>query len=685
MWRMGRGLGILVVSLVALAPVPSAALGGGHATTPVQKVVELLQKLRDQVMAQGKDEALGYDKFACFCKEQADNKVYVIKDSQVKIAELEATVNYLGADIALLASDAVALRNQVTIEESQVNVTATARAQTAAAYMTARANLTQGIDAITEAVKALQASRDAADRAAVAARAATVLLETEQLLGALQQPRAYEYRSTDVHQTLQDLKLTFKKQLDALDNDEAGSRNQYEMLAGATARKLQFMQAAIDEKEALSAKKSGEKSTAQDMLNKETTAVTADQAFLDQLTSMCTDKAQAWDRRSKTRAAEITVMTEALGVLEEMGGLYSVNRKLTGFMLKEHRTQPEVKRHLALVTNRSEHGSGSSHVKAKAISLLQLIASRPSGPQQALDFLEQQAAALGSGILAQVAALLQLSKATDANVTGPSDQFASVRGIIKDLIATLEGQATTEATQKSFCDAQMAAGIQSRDQHSSAMESLAASIQLTGSQIQALALTIAEVSEEIAALNKALSEMTQLRSEEKARNQRTVSEADAGAAAVQQAIVLLQNFYGNTSMFVEGYDGGKAESKGIIGLLQVIQSDFQRTSSTTAAAEQAEDTAFQTQTAATQASIDEKKLILNQDEASQQSKEADLTTFQDSLKQETDLHASAVATLETLQASCVDASESWEERKANRAKEVEALKQALQILEDWQG
>ena len=48
-------------------------------TTPVEQVIGLLEKLQAQIQEEGKAEAAAYDKFACFCKEQADNKQYAIE------------------------------------------------------------------------------------------------------------------------------------------------------------------------------------------------------------------------------------------------------------------------------------------------------------------------------------------------------------------------------------------------------------------------------------------------------------------------------------------------------------------------------------------------------------------------------------------------------------------------------
>merc|ERR1740127_332983 len=63
--------------------------------TPVEKVIELLVKLEGEVQAEGKEEAAAYDKFACFCKEQADEKLYAIEKSELngQIADLSKTIS----------------------------------------------------------------------------------------------------------------------------------------------------------------------------------------------------------------------------------------------------------------------------------------------------------------------------------------------------------------------------------------------------------------------------------------------------------------------------------------------------------------------------------------------------------------------------------------------------------------
>lgn len=65
--------------------------------------------------------------------------------------------------------------------------------------------------------------------------------------------------------------------------------------------------------------------------------------------------------------------------------------------------------------------------------------------------------------------------------------------------------------------------------------------------------------------------------------------------------------------------------------------------------------------------------------------EDDLVTLADDLKTAEELHEGALKELEKLHATCVAPEETHEERVAKRKQEIEALKEAHDILENWQG
>merc|ERR1712008_656439 len=91
--------------LVAAWFGPVAAFQSQVAATPVEKVISLLGRLSSQIAEEGKKEAAEYDKYACFCKEQADEKLYNIEKSDAKIEKLKATIEKLTGEIAELEED----------------------------------------------------------------------------------------------------------------------------------------------------------------------------------------------------------------------------------------------------------------------------------------------------------------------------------------------------------------------------------------------------------------------------------------------------------------------------------------------------------------------------------------------------------------------------------------------------
>merc|ERR1719473_1637567 len=96
------------------------AVAHGAKVTPMEKVIGLLKDLSTKVAAEGKKEAAAYDKYACFCKEQADEKLYAIEKSEAKIADLKAEIKELDAAIAELNSDISDLSKQISKLETEI-------------------------------------------------------------------------------------------------------------------------------------------------------------------------------------------------------------------------------------------------------------------------------------------------------------------------------------------------------------------------------------------------------------------------------------------------------------------------------------------------------------------------------------------------------------------------------------
>jgi DNA repair exonuclease SbcCD ATPase subunit len=654
-----------------------------QAATPVDKVVSLLTKLSAQVQAEGVAEAASYDKYSCFCKAQADDKVHVIAKSDKKIEELDASIKELEGEITELDETVAKSKEKVTTEEGTQKDNLEAREKSQKIYEEKKKSLVEAVSAVERALETMRNSRDdvAAQNSLLQKLAKKLTGNDPAIISLLQsskpgEAKAYQYASKDVIATLTSLTATFKKELADLQKEEMEAVGDYEMAAGARANAISAVQKEINEKETLSATKGEEKSDKDGQKTEETTARNADQKFLDDLTLKCEEKAEAWDKRSTTRAGELTALGQAVELLKGSRAQYGANAKLVGLISKDN--QKVVGKHLP-----------------PALLQLRSVQNGEEKLQKLTGQLTQKAASLKSASLAMLALQIQ--------IVGP-DHFVKVRGIIKDLISKLEADAAGEATAKTVCDKNMKAAVEKRDKQAAAAETAGAEIDSTAASINTLKDEIADLSATIAGLNKDMLEATELRAGEKASNAKTLADAEAGKEAIDQAITILGKFYGSfiqqdpksrdgktvgdlapeTFSSDEEYKGKTEASKGIIGMLEVISSDFERTLKTVATGEEDAGKDYDELQADTDKEVKAKAKLKADKETLVKTKEGELTGFKDDKHDADTMHEESLEELEKLTASCVETGESYAERVAHRKQEIEALQDAMKILEDWQ-
>merc|ERR1719388_137310 len=160
--------------------------------------------------------------------------------------------------------------------------------------------------------------------------------------------------------------------------------------------------------------------------------------------------------------------------------------------------------------------------------------------------------------------------------------------MIKDLIVRLMEEADEEAEHKGWCDTELSTNEQTRKEKTQAVETLHA-------EIDELEASIAKLTEDIAELTTAVAELDAAM--EKAKNEETIKDAQEAQTAVAQALTVLKEFYakaGKATAFVQQpeifdkpYKGMGGMAGGVVGMLEVIESDFARVQAETTAAEAA--------------------------------------------------------------------------------------------------
>jgi len=594
--------------------------------TPVEKVIELLKKLGDQVQEEGKNEAAEYDKYACFCKEQASNKLYSIGKSKEKVNEMAAEITYLQAEISDLDDSISTLTTRITEIVTEMGNKKTTRDAEHATYVTEEEDLSNAIQAIQGAMEALGNSKnqmqgdtdlsllqkikpladtllDAVSRAPRGAGSDAQLqmvlaLAQESQHGVPASGKSHDsvYHSNDIIETLKGLLKEFNIEKKETDEAEFDLQVAYDKAHLDLANEKKFKFKEKSEKETRSETLTENLETTQSNKDDETNAKEADEDFLNVLTTQCEDKATTWDQRSKARAGELTALAEATSLLQSgVQGNYEANKKLVGLV--------------------------SKHQHIKSLSFLQFKDARTLMQHRVMSLLNSKAIKLHSAALTGLVTKVALS----------DDHFVKVRGLIKDLIAKLKADANAEATSKSFCDKEMKVAIDERDAQSLAIETQTALISKNKAEKEILEREIEQLTQEIADAHKSLNEATTLRNEEKTANEKTLAMSEAGKEALESAISVLNAFYkpafvqqsytppdsdrdGNTvgdlapkTSFDGDYEGNKAASKGILGMMDVILSDFDRTITTVTDEEAAAVKAFDEYEKSTKQEIDSKK------------------------------------------------------------------------------
>merc|ERR1719440_441488 len=186
-------------------------------------------------------------------------------------------------------------------------------------------------------------------------------------------------------------------------------------------------------------------------------------------------------------------------------------------------------------------------------------------------FLKTRAKRLNSKILSLI------------SVRVAEDPFKKIKKMIQDMVDKLMEEANEEAEHKGFCDTEMGTNKNTRDEKTEMVEKLTAEIEGLTADIAKLGEDSAKLGDEIVAIDMAVTEATTVRNDEKIKNTQTIDDAKVASEATARALQVLKDFY---SKQTDGPAQGSS-STGVLGMLEVIQSDFVRLETETTSAEDA--------------------------------------------------------------------------------------------------
>jgi len=667
---------------VSAAPAVSAEV---QQSNPLGKVYELMNALEAKIVKEGEAEAAAFKEFFSWCDSSSQNLNNDIKVGKKSQEKLTAKIGEHTSDIEVATTKIEELSSAIAKNEADLAGATSIRNKEAADFAAAEKELVDTVDTLARAVSIISSemSKNPAALAQIDTSSMASLLQSlstvvdaaslnnhdhEKLIALVQAQQSgedsemgapaaatYKSQSGGIVDVLADLQSKAETELADARKTEGSSKHNYDMMKQSLED-----QAAADTKDMNENKASKDaaaegKATAEGDLATTVKELAANKEALGVANGDCMTTAADHEATTAARTEELKVIATAEKILKESTG----------------------------------------GAEGQSYSFLQMTSRADLANSEVMTLVKKLAREHHSAALAQLSS--QIAVVMRYGSKNGGDVFAKVKGLIGEMIAKLTKEAEAEASEKAYCDEQMAKTEAKKQELDADIAKLTNNIDQRAARSTALKEEVTELEAELAATAKTQAEMDKIRAEQNGNFKVAQSELTAGLGGVRKALSVLREYYGGAAALIQDdskfnsfmqqpaapqqheKSGGAGGS--IISILEVCESDF----ATNLAKEESE----------------EADSAANYEKTSQENKVATATKSQDAKykgkeatgldKQISELSGDRDTSNTELSAvmeyygkvkeRCVAKPESYEERKARREAEISGLKEALSILE----
>jgi DNA repair exonuclease SbcCD ATPase subunit len=655
-------LGGITMLFLALAASGAQA----DAVDPIAKVLQMIGDLQGKIVSEGTDAQKVYDEFSEFCETRSRELGFEIKTGKGGVKSLSATIEDEAAKAEGLNAQIEELSGAIATDEADLKAATGIRAKENGAFVAEEKELVDVIGTLERAisilekelakggasmmqlqsaknvVQALSVMVDATSMSQADASKLTALLqntqESEDESDSLGAPAAkvYEGKSGGIVDTMTDLHEKAEGQLEEARKAEAKSLAAFQMLAQSLKDEIKYANKDLDKAKKSLGASAEAKATAEGDLAVTTKDLDEDNKALATLHQDCMTGAEDFEAETKSRGEELHALATAKKVIVE----------------------------------------ATSGAVSQSYDFLQqsMSSSADLAKYEAVRFVRDLAHKQKSAALAQLASRMAVAIRSGS---GSSDPFAKVKDLIKNMIEKLLKDGEADATEKAFCDKEMGETEAKKADKEAAVEKLSTSIDSMSAKSAQLKSEVATLQKELAAIASAQAEMDKLRAEEKAAYDKNSAEMEKGIKGVQLALKVLNDYYAKDS----AHSSADGTGSGIIGLLEVCESDFTK--------------GLAEMTATEETAVKEYDVTSKENDITKATKEQDAKyktkehkgldkdateATADRAGEQTELDA----TMEYyggLKARCIAKPESYAERVERRTAEIAGLKEALSILD----
>jgi len=650
----------------------AGAIGAASAAqvTPVQKVIEMLSDMAAKGKKEKHEESVAFAAFSQWCDDTSAEKNNLIEAGKVSMMELDAVIAKSKADAEALSNSIAGLDATIADLNTQLSDAKALRAKENKDFMAQKGDYEESIDALGRAMSVLKQQnfdRKQAEAAllqvtmmSTAEKAKVVSLlsaDPDQAVSGRETANAYEFQSGGVIDMLETLETKFVEELRGLEKDESNTKHQFNLMEQSLTDQTASAQKQMDADTIQRNKKLEMAGKASSDLADTTASHDSDVKYLSDLKAECSMKSREFESRQVLRGEEIVAINKAVEILGGSAVSGNADTYLPALVQKK-----------------------TSFVQVRAT----LRGAKGDKQTQIQQFLQTAADKSHSKALALLAARVSDSP------------FAKVSKMISGLIQKLMEEANAEAEQNGWCTTELAANKMTREDKTAAADALQSEIDALSAEIAEQTQKILELNDAVKESDKAVSEAKAQRAAEHKKNTQTVADAKVAQEAVSQALAVLKEFYNKaqdaTALMQQPsadapgtwdskYTGQQGSSTGVVGMIEVVQSDFVRLETETASEEasaakehqqflddSSEDKAVKT------AEIQHLTKRRARNENNKNSSQKELNVTNEEL-------TAANEYFDKLKPTCMPEPMSWEERKAKREEEIASLKEALTILD----
>jgi len=651
-------LNFLAAGAVAAPPVAS--------DNPLQTVVALLEDMETQAKSDKQAEEVLFATYKQFCTDTEAEKTQAILDHEAAIDGHKADIESAKAQIIAAEGDIAKGEKDIMDWGNDLKAATAVRGTENKVFKKEYGDYKDSIYACEKAIEVLGTVEQKVD----GAEATPVLLQKNKPSSVSQDkwdsitafvdqaPYATEASSGTVVTMLNKLKDEFTEEIDELQKREMNAAHAFSTLSATLRTEIKNAESFVASKKA----EKGKLQTAQGDSEKDladTEAVKAeDEIYKKDLVATCTMKANQFAQRQQNRADEVTAIGEALTILKgEIVGSGEQQR-------------------YALVK--------TSFMQIRSATAGDNFASK----QKLLELLRTRASKLNSRVLTQVAA------------AAAEDPFVKVRQLIGDLITRLTEETHADMDKKMYCDKEISDNKEQRANLNSKISELTADKESLEAKIESLTNAISDLDAELVALAHEMEEMTSIRKNEHAENTKTIEESKAAKIAISKAIETLQSMYSKIGAVTapasllqqkqqpeapeifdsSNYGGLNGKKTGVIGILELIESDFSQLETETTTAEEEAQTKYEEFMDTSNKSKEVKTQDRNYKEQSMTAASEELTDVNADLAFNNKELKSKQDYYGELKKQCITTGVSYAERNAKRQEEIKSLQEALEIL-----